>query len=91
VVLSNGKKQDGVQLEQAKTMAWSEISEASWNGANTRPELDGLAVMFWTRRRMISTKGSGRRRSYQEFQDDEASPMAKQERRRCPIALAIPR
>jgi hypothetical protein len=59
-------------------MAWLEILEDSWNGADTRPELDGLAVMFWARRRTTNTKGSGRPCCYQEVQDDEASPMAKQ-------------
>jgi hypothetical protein len=91
VVLGDREKQDGVHLEQARMMAWLEISEASWNDAKTRSDLDDLVVVFWARRRTTITKGSRKQPSYQEVQDDKASPMAKRGRRGCSCSPAIPR
>jgi hypothetical protein len=50
VILGGDGVHDGVWEITARMIAWSEISEVSWNGDDVRPELDGMIVMFWARR-----------------------------------------
>jgi hypothetical protein len=62
---------------------WLTISRASCNGGEGWPELDVVPGVLWAWRRSARRRESGKRRSYQEVQEDEASLVAQQGRRGC--------
>jgi hypothetical protein len=82
---------DGVQEFTARSRVWSSISEASCKYAEERLEVSGASARRGARQRSARVRRSGKRHSYQEFQEDEAGLVARFARSRCPGASAISR
>jgi hypothetical protein len=91
VILELREGDDGVQVETARMMVCGDRSFASCRHVERRLEIRAVVVLCRGRRRMTSMGRSGRRRSYQGVQDDEAGLMAKQVGRGCSGLPAIPR
>jgi hypothetical protein len=89
VIIGGDGVHDGLQEITASSKVWSTISRASYNGGEGRLELAVLVGVLWAWRRSAKRRGSGKRRSYQEVQEDKASLLAQQGRRGCSSSRRI--